>query len=76
VWQGGDGRPWANRYVAGSGWGTAQVIKANAGRSTPPAIAFDPAGNAVAVWREEGACLATCSTTPRYAWDVWATRFE
>ncbi|MEQ6341252.1 MAG: hypothetical protein M3A44_06245 [Gammaproteobacteria bacterium] len=43
---------WANRYVAGSGWGRPQMIENdNAGDADLPQIAFDAAGNAVAIWR-------------------------
>jgi len=54
VWQQHDGyraNIWSNRYTAGSGWGTAELVPANnAGSAVAPQIAFDPAGNALVVW--------------------------
>ncbi len=69
VWYQTDGARnniWSNRYVAGVGWGTAQLIEAdNAGHASAPQIAIDPSGNAVAVW---------------YQWDgarnsIWSNRY-
>ncbi len=56
VWSRYDGTSeniWANRYTAGSGWGTAGLIETdNAGPATVPQIAFDASGNALAVWQQ------------------------
>ncbi|WP_158590361.1 Ig-like domain-containing protein [Noviherbaspirillum cavernae] len=55
VWSQHDGVQisiWSNRYTAGSGWGTAQLIETDAGLASEPAIAFDAKGNALAVWRQ------------------------
>jgi len=56
VWQQSDGTKvsiWANRYVAGSGWSTAELIEADdAGDTSNPRIAFDGSGNATAVWTQ------------------------
>ncbi len=56
VWNQYDGMRfniWANRYVAGSGWGTAELIETdNVGDATNPQIALDSAGNAIAVWHQ------------------------
>ena len=45
---------YANRYVAGTGWGTAVTVYADTTNgdvsANPPQIAADPNGNAVAVW--------------------------
>jgi hypothetical protein len=43
---------WANRYTAGSGWGTAERIEYNVGNALSPDIAFDASGNAVVVWKQ------------------------
>jgi hypothetical protein len=44
---------WANRYVAGSGWGTATMIENNnAGDAGIPSIAMNASGAAVAVWHQ------------------------
>jgi hypothetical protein len=69
VWHQSDGTHsniWANRYAAGSGWGTAQLIETdNAGNARDPQVAVDPTGNAVAVWRQsDGTRL-----------NIWANRY-
>jgi hypothetical protein len=48
---------WANRYVIGTGWGTAELIETdNAGDAFGVQIGSDPSGNAIAVWhRLDGA---------------------
>ena len=44
---------YANRYTAGTGWGTAALIETdNAGVASNPQIAFDAGGNAIAVWSQ------------------------
>ena len=69
VWEQSDSKRWniwANRYVSGIGWGTAQLIETdNAGGTSTPQVAVDGNGNAMAVW---------------YQWDgtrnnIWANRF-
>ncbi|PCJ88349.1 MAG: hypothetical protein COA54_03545 [Thiotrichaceae bacterium] len=43
----------SNRYLAGTGWGTAELIETdNAGPAADPQVAFDSAGNALAVWEQ------------------------
>jgi hypothetical protein len=42
---------WANRYVAGKGWGTAERLETDdRGNGIGPQIAVDAKGNAIAVW--------------------------
>ena len=56
---------WANRYTAGSGWGTPELIENNANSVTYPHIAGDGNGNAIAVWRQsDGTKLS-----------IWANRY-
>ncbi|MCK4711197.1 MAG: Ig-like domain-containing protein, partial [Gammaproteobacteria bacterium] len=54
VWVQHDGtrkNTWANRYVVGTGWGTAELIEFdNAGKAMRPQLAVDASGNAIAVW--------------------------
>lgn len=54
VWQQSDSiRPniWVNRYVTGSGWGTAELIESdNTGSAFGPLVVVDDSGNAIAVW--------------------------
>ncbi|RJF96460.1 hypothetical protein D3870_21820 [Noviherbaspirillum cavernae] len=57
VWTQSDGtrvNVWANRYTTGKGWGTAQLLETeNGGDASNPQIAFDAAGNALAVWTQD-----------------------
>src|SRR6478609_10608616 len=53
VWSQGDGTyvsVWANRYVAGVGWGAATLIESKRGDVKKPQVAMDARGNATAVW--------------------------
>ncbi len=55
VWQQSDGthdRIYANRYVAGTGWGAAAIIDAGPNNAWNPQVSFDSAGNAIAVWMQ------------------------
>jgi hypothetical protein len=56
VWEQYDGERyniWANRKLAGQGWGVAQRIDtAKSGNAYNPRIAVDSQGNAVAVWQQ------------------------
>jgi hypothetical protein len=70
VWQqnpnGSNGlRVWSNRYTAGLGWGTAQMLSNN-NEAEYPQIALDRSGNAFAVWAEWG--LSTSG--------LWARRYS
>jgi Bacterial Ig-like domain len=58
---------WANRYVAGRGWGTAQLIGPRTGNSTNPRVAFDSTGRAIAVWEQ----IDSASNH-----DIWADLFD
>jgi uncharacterized membrane-anchored protein len=54
VWYQSDGTRnniWSNRYVVGTGWGTATLIETdNTGSANSPQVAIDSSGNAIAVW--------------------------
>jgi hypothetical protein len=58
VWEQYDGvrySIWANRKLAGHGWGVAQMIETEKyGNAYNPRIAVDSQGNAVAVWQQVG----------------------
>jgi hypothetical protein len=43
---------WANRYVAGTGWQTSELIETNAENAGFPQVAMDSNGNAVATWSQ------------------------
>lgn len=64
VWDASDGvraNVWANRYVPGGGWGTAEMIEGDSSDSYGAEVGLDASGNATVVW--------TSSTG-----DVWANR--
>lgn len=56
VWRQSDGTRdniWANRYIAGTGWGTAALIESdNLGAAGAPQIAINASGNAIALWQQ------------------------
>src|SRR5690606_34914802 len=57
---------WANRYVVGSGWGTATLIETdNTGPARNPQVAVDSAGNAIAVWQQSDGTRDS----------IWANRY-
>ncbi|MCE9658547.1 MAG: immunoglobulin domain-containing protein [Burkholderiales bacterium] len=57
---------WANRYTAGAGWGTPELIETgNAGSAYSPNVAVDRNGNGLAVWAQ--------SNGVRYS--LWANRY-
>ena len=68
VWQQSDGTReniWANRFVAGSGWGMASLIETdNAGLAAQPRVALDASGNAIAVWSQVSGVAS-----------IWSNRF-
>ncbi len=70
VWYQSDGarnNTWANRFVAGSGWGTPALIETdNAGDAWNPQVAVDPVGNAIAVWYQDDGIVQ----------NAWANRFD
>jgi len=77
VWVEGDGGPyfslWTNRYIAGSGWGTIELVEYNdgdvGGTGMWPQIAIDNTdGSAIAVWAQD-------NTTGPLS-EIWANRFE
>ncbi len=78
VWEQSDGTRdsiWANRYTAGSGWGSAQLIETdNAGNAESPQIAFDANGNAIAVWSQsDGTRLNIWANRYTASTDSWGT---
>ena len=78
VWEQSDGTRvniWTNRYTAGVGWGTAQLIENdNAGDATAPAIGTDAAGNAVAVWQQSDGTHTNVYANRYVAGAGWANR--
>ncbi len=66
VWQGGD--IWANRYVAGQGWGTAERIETGRGRAADPHLVMIPSGSAFAVWSQAP------DDPTIYSRDIWFSR--
>jgi hypothetical protein len=65
---------YANRYVAGSGWGTPDVIESGSGIAQSPHIAMDSSGSAIAVWRQEDGTGVDSIYANRYvAGSGWGT---
>ncbi len=78
VWYQSDGTNnsiYANRYSAGSGWGTEALIENNAGDAAYPQVAMDTSGNAMVVWEQGGSIYATRNTVG-IGWDASATLIE
>jgi hypothetical protein len=69
VWKQNDGiryNIWANRYVVGTGWGTATLIETdNSGNAYNPTVAMDGSGNAIAVWDQRDGTY----------FNIWANRY-
>ena len=69
VWQQNDGTRYnirSNRYIPGTGWGTATTIETdNAGDATVPWVAVDSAGNALVVWQQSDGTRT----------NIWANRY-
>jgi hypothetical protein len=69
VWTQTDGtryNVWANRYVAGVGWGSAASIEtSNVDDALKPHVAIDAAGNAIAVWYQSDGTRT----------NIWANRY-
>ena len=58
---------WANRYVKGTGWGTAELIETdNAGDAELPQVTIDTDDNAIAVWHQFDGTRD----------NIWANRYE
>lgn len=70
IWEQYDGTRnniWSNRYTAGSGWGTAELIESNnAGGAVKPQIAVNSAGDALAVWEQSDGTRN----------NIWANRYD
>ncbi|MGC2165326.1 MAG: hypothetical protein WA632_04870 [Gallionella sp.] len=64
----------ANRYIAGTGWGTAVPIESNnPDIALLPQIAFDASGNALAVWRQSDGTRENIWSNRYTAGAGWAT---
>jgi hypothetical protein len=58
---------WASRYVVGSGWGTAALLKNNnSGDANPGPVVMDANGNAMVAWSQFDGTLT----------NVWANVFK
>jgi hypothetical protein len=69
VWYQSDGtrnNVHSNRYVVGTGWGTAQLIETdNTGNVNQPEVSVDGVGNAIAVWYQYDGTR----------WNIWSNRY-
>lgn len=70
VWLQSDGsrnNVWANRYVPGSGWGTAELVETTDNGSVwSVRVAMGADGRAFVVWEQQDGTR----------WDVWTNRYE
>jgi uncharacterized protein YbdZ (MbtH family) len=76
VWSQFDGTRFnivANRYVSGSGWGTATIIAGVGNAGTSPQIAFDPSGNALAVLLQSDGARFSIWSSRYLAGTGWGT---
>lgn len=65
-WWEGALKVWANHYLPGTGWGTAELIdSADSERSDFPQVAVDGRGNAIVVWQKNDGARDS----------VWSNRF-
>ena len=65
-WWEGALKVWANHYLPGTGWGTAELIdSADSERSDFPQVAVDDRGNAIVVWQKNDGARDS----------VWSNRF-
>lgn len=64
---------WSNRFLAASGWGTAQLIEADPGSAGAASVAIDPAGNALAVWTQSDGTLFNAVTNRFVPATGWGT---
>jgi hypothetical protein len=77
VWSHSDGTRlniWANRYVVGTGWGTATLIATdNAGPALYPRVAMDANGNGIAVWLQSDGTHYNAMANRYVAGTGWGT---
>jgi hypothetical protein len=76
VWAQSDGTTWSiytNRYVTGSGWGTAALIETGTGQASNPQVSVDAFGNAVVTWEQEESGISSINAnwyTNGSGWDT------
>ncbi len=78
VWDQADAGPgghiqiWSNRFTLGSGWGTAGLLENFGANDNYPAqypqVAFDPTGNAFALWLDSGGDIQGVGYTSGTGW--------
>jgi hypothetical protein len=75
VWEqqvGGHCKVWANRYIAGRGWGAALPIEpASSGNANAPQVALTAQGQAIAVWQQSDgkhSHIRTSRYAPQTGW--------
>lgn len=77
VWYQSDGSRnniWANRYVAGTGWGTAELIETdNTGDAQNPQVSIDANGNALAIWEQSDGAVTSIWVNRYVAGTGWGT---
>ena len=64
-WDGARNNIWSNRYVVGTGWGSAALIETDSGTALEPRVAVDGLGDVTAVWHQ--------SDGTRY--NIWSNKY-
>jgi hypothetical protein len=77
LWQASDGTRtniWANRFVKGTGWGTAALIEtSDVGPAFATRVVADGIGNAIAVWVQYLGPTVQSIVANRYSGGAWGT---
>ncbi len=76
IWQQRDGiddNIAANTYIAGSGWGTAEVIDNRTERADYMNVAIDANGNALAIWQQSDGAFESVYSNYYTAGSGWGT---
>lgn len=76
VWHQQDGTTtsiYANRYVTGSGWGTAELVETSADLAERPGLGVDASGNAIAVWMQRSGTIYSVYANRYVAGSGWGT---
>ncbi len=67
---------WANRYVVGEGWGTAEVIEEQADEAGLPKVVVDQSGNATVLWEQFTSGHAQIWSNRYVVGEGWGTEEE
>jgi len=65
----GDDKVYANRFIAGKGWGSQKQLKNTLGSAEVPGLAVDPQGHATVIWAQSSVTLPGST-------DIFTCRFQ